>query len=97
MSDFDLATEVPRRQAHLDRLPGKVYHEWGDSLNRAARLFSRNTEGLRDRLTQFVGKPVFVTAFLNFSWPRVGLRARRRPGRQLGAVCVVAGAWQAIR
>jgi hypothetical protein len=59
MSDF--ATEMPRRRTHLDGLPGKVYYEWGESLNRAAQLFSRNTEELRDRLTQFVGKPVFVT------------------------------------
>ena len=59
MSDF--ATELPRRQEHLDGLPGRVFHEWCESLNRAARLFSRNSEELRDHLTQFVGKPIFVT------------------------------------
>ncbi len=59
MSDF--ATEMPRRQAHLDRLQGKVYYEWGESLNRAATLFSKNSEELRDHLMQFVGKPIFVT------------------------------------
>jgi len=61
MSNFEFATEVPRRLAHLDQLPGKVYHELGESLNRAARLFSKNSEELRDHLMQFVGKPVFVT------------------------------------
>jgi hypothetical protein len=59
MSDF--ATEMPRRRAHLDGLPGKIYYEWGESLNRAAKLFSKNSEELRDHLMQFVGKPIFVT------------------------------------
>jgi hypothetical protein len=61
MSNFDFATELPRRQAHLDQLPGKTYHEWGESLNRAAKLFSKNSEEFRDHLMQFVGKPIFVT------------------------------------
>jgi hypothetical protein len=29
--------EVDRREAHLAALPGKVYHEWFESLNRASR------------------------------------------------------------
>jgi hypothetical protein len=61
MSDFDFATELPRRQAHLDQLPGKTYYEWSESLNRAAKLFSKNSEELRDHLMQFVGNPIFVT------------------------------------
>jgi len=59
MSDF--ATEMPKRQAHLDGLPGKTYCEWQESLNRAAKLFSKNSEELRDHLMQFVGQPIFVT------------------------------------
>jgi hypothetical protein len=61
MSDSDFATELPRRQAHLDQLPGKTYYECGESLNRAAKLFSKNSEELRDHLLQFVGTPIFVT------------------------------------
>jgi hypothetical protein len=57
----DFASELPWRQEHLDGLPGKVYHEWVESLNRAAKLFSRNTEELCDHLVQFVGTTVFVT------------------------------------
>jgi len=34
MSDF--AAEVAWREAHLGGLPGKVYHEWFESLNRAS-------------------------------------------------------------
>ena len=59
MSDF--ATEMPKRRAHLDGLPGKTYCEWQESLNRAAKLFSKNSEELRDHLMQFVGEPIFVT------------------------------------
>lgn len=59
MSDF--ATEMPRRRTHLDGLPGRIYFEWTESLNRAAKLFSKNSEELRDHLTQFVGQPIFVT------------------------------------
>ena len=58
MSDF--ATEMPKRRAHLDGLPGKLYREWTESLRRAAVLFSRNSEELRDHLVQFLDKPVFV-------------------------------------
>jgi hypothetical protein len=57
----DFATEMPWRRTYLDGLPGKVYYEWGESLNRAAKLFSKNSEELRDHVMQFVGKPVSVT------------------------------------
>ncbi|MFL0294395.1 hypothetical protein ACJH6J_25600 [Mycobacterium sp. SMC-18] len=57
----DFATEFQRRRAHLEQLPGKVYHEWAESLNRAAKLFSRNTEELCAHLGQFVGQPTVAT------------------------------------
>lgn len=56
----DFANEMPRRLAHLDGLPGKVYHEWGESLNCASKLFGRNTAELRSHLAKFVGQPTDV-------------------------------------
>lgn len=51
---------MPIRQAHLDQLPGKRYYEWGESLNRAAKLFSRNTQELLKHLAAFISQPTFV-------------------------------------
>jgi hypothetical protein len=52
--------EVDRREAHLDALPGKLYHEWFESLNRASKVFSGNTSELEKHLNKFVGTPMFV-------------------------------------
>jgi hypothetical protein len=32
---------------HLDALPGKLYFNWAESLNRAAKLLGANTAELR--------------------------------------------------
>lgn len=53
-------TEVDMRESHLAALPGKVYHEWFESLNRASQVFSGNTEELMKHLTKFVGTGVDV-------------------------------------
>lgn len=58
MTDF--ASEYPKRRAHLEKLPGKVYHELGEVLNRAAKLFVRNTDELCKHLARFVGQSTFV-------------------------------------
>ncbi|MBS4730121.1 hypothetical protein MSM1_17875 [Mycobacterium sp. SM1] len=54
-------TEVDMRESHLAALPGKVYHEWFESLNRASQVFSGNTEELMKHLTKFVGTSVHVS------------------------------------
>lgn len=61
MPDFDYETEVPRRLEHLDQLPGKTYYEWCESLERAARLFSKNSNELSDHLLKFIVSPILVT------------------------------------
>lgn len=58
MTDF--ASEFPNRRAYLEQLPGKIYHELGEALNRAAKLFGRNTEELCKHLAQFVGQGILV-------------------------------------
>ena len=52
--------EVDMRESHLAALPGKVYSEWLDSLNRALEVFGGNSVELERRLTQFVGTPTHV-------------------------------------
>jgi len=52
--------EVERREAHLAALPGSVYREWFESLNRASKVFSGNSSELEKHLTKFVGTPTFV-------------------------------------
>ncbi len=56
----DFSSEFPKRLAHLELLPGKTYHELGEALNRAAKLFGRNTEELCEHLARFVGRETFV-------------------------------------
>ena len=58
MAEFPF--EIPIRQAHLDNLPGKQYHEWGAARGRAAELFRRNTQELCRHLSDFIGQPTFV-------------------------------------
>jgi hypothetical protein len=53
--------EVDSREAHLAALPGKEYHEWFESLNRASKVFIGNTSELEKHLTKFVGTPKFVS------------------------------------
>ena len=53
--------EVERREAHLAALPGSVYREWFESLNRASKVFSGNSSELEKHLTEFVGTPTFVS------------------------------------
>jgi hypothetical protein len=53
--------ELDRRNAHLDALPGRIYRDWFDSLNRASKVFSGNSSELERHLTQFVGTPRFVS------------------------------------
>jgi hypothetical protein len=43
----EFETEFPTRRTHLDALPGKLYFDWAESLNRAAKLFGANTAELR--------------------------------------------------
>lgn len=52
--------EVDMRESHLAALPGKPYHEWFESLNRASKVFSDNTLELMNHLTNFVGTMVHV-------------------------------------
>ncbi len=52
--------EVDMRESHLAALPGKVYHEWFESLNRASKVFTGNSLELERHLKQFVGTPVHV-------------------------------------
>jgi hypothetical protein len=53
-------SEVDMRESHLAALPGKIYSEWLDSLNRASQVFTGNSLELERRLTQFVGTPTHV-------------------------------------
>ena len=53
--------ELDRRNAHLDALPGRIYRDWFESLNRASQVFSGNSSELQRHLTQFVGTPKFVS------------------------------------
>jgi hypothetical protein len=52
---------MDRRNAHLDALPGKVYREWFEALNRASRVFGDNGVELNDHFQQFLGTPMFVS------------------------------------
>jgi hypothetical protein len=52
--------EVDMREAHLDALPGKVFSEYLDSLNRASQVFTGNSLELEQHLRQFVGTPMHV-------------------------------------
>jgi hypothetical protein len=56
----EFETEFPTRRTHLDALPGKLYFDWAESLNRAAKLFGANTAELRLHLVQFAGQPTCV-------------------------------------
>ena len=74
--------EVSRREAHLDALPGKIYREWFESLNRASRVFGGNSRELEKHLTQFVGKPTFVNELpedFGFEAARLLTRLRTAP------------------
>ena len=48
------------RNAHLDALPGKVYRDWFEQLNRASGVFIGNSIELEKHFTQFVGAQMFV-------------------------------------
>ncbi|OBA60925.1 hypothetical protein A5647_12550 [Mycobacterium sp. 1100029.7] len=48
------------RNAHLDALPGKVYRDWFEQLNRASNVFGGNSVELEKHFTQFVGTQMFV-------------------------------------
>lgn len=50
--------EVRAREAHLAALPGKVYGQWFESLNRASEVFSGNSVELVRHLSKFVGTTV---------------------------------------
>jgi hypothetical protein len=52
--------ELDRRNAHLDALPGRVYRDWFESLNRASKVFGGNSGELERHLTQFIGTQLFV-------------------------------------
>jgi hypothetical protein len=52
--------EIDMRESHLAALPGKVYSEWLDSLNRASEVFGGNSIELERHLTRFVGTPTHV-------------------------------------
>ena len=49
------------RNAHLDALPGKVYRDWFEQLNRASGVFAGNSVELEKHFTQFVGSQIFVS------------------------------------
>jgi hypothetical protein len=53
--------EMDQRNAHLDSLPGRIYRDWFDALNRASRVFSRNGTELDGHFQQFLGAPTFVS------------------------------------
>ncbi len=53
--------EMDRRNAYLDALPGRVYREWFEALNRTSRVFSGTSVELDNHLTQFVRTPKFVS------------------------------------
>jgi hypothetical protein len=53
--------EYDRRNAHLEALPGRVYRDWFESLNRASQVFGGNSRALEKHLTQFVGTSMFVS------------------------------------
>ncbi len=52
--------EVDRRESHLSALPGKIYSEYLDSINRASKVFSRNGGELESHLRPFLGTPTHV-------------------------------------
>jgi hypothetical protein len=52
---------MDQRKAHLDSLPGKVYNDWFEALNRASRVFSGNGVELNNHVQRFVGSPMFVS------------------------------------
>jgi hypothetical protein len=82
--------EVDRREAHLDALPGKLYHEWFESLNRASKVFSGNTSELEKHLNKFVGTPMFVNELPdNFGVRDVQQIKSKRPPK--GAPSLTAG------
>lgn len=61
--------EYDARHAHLDSLPGKVYREWFDALNRASRIVNGNGVAFNNHLQTFLGSPVFVSELPdNFSF-----------------------------
>ena len=49
------------RRISPGELPGSVYREWFESLNRASKVFSGNSSELEKHLTKFVGTPTFVS------------------------------------
>jgi len=52
--------EVDRRETDLSELPGKIYSEYLDSINRASQVFSRNALELETHLRLFLGAPTHV-------------------------------------
>jgi len=52
---------MDNRNAHLDALPGKVYRDWFEQLNRASGVFAGNSVELEKHFTQFVGTQMFVS------------------------------------
>jgi hypothetical protein len=52
---------MDQRNAHLDALPGRVYRDWFEALNRASRVYGGNAAELDKHVQQFVGRPVFVS------------------------------------
>jgi hypothetical protein len=53
--------QMDRRNAHLDALPGKIYRDWFEALNRASRVFGGNGTELDKHFQRFVGTPMFVS------------------------------------
>jgi hypothetical protein len=52
--------ERDARNAHLDALPGKMYRDWFEALNRASRVYGGNAAELDRHVQRFVGTPTFV-------------------------------------
>ncbi|SHQ49441.1 Uncharacterised protein [Mycobacteroides abscessus subsp. bolletii] len=52
---------VDSRNAHLEALPGKVFRDWFEQLNRASGVFAGNSVELEKHFTQFVGTQMFVS------------------------------------
>ncbi|MEE6177552.1 hypothetical protein [Mycobacterium sp. 050134] len=48
------------RNAHLESLPGRIYRDWFEQLNRASMVFGGNSVELEKHFTQFVGSQMFV-------------------------------------
>lgn len=53
--------QMDQRNAHLDALPGRLYRDWFEALNRASRVYGGNAAELDKHVQQFVGSPMFVS------------------------------------